>query len=96
VASFIPQWIVGYRKTWWLVVFIVRLIDLIPLILSIVLKSRYLPRPLTSCKNEYEWADSNNVPAGTPTMYELLPDPRKRWTVCEVVSFLWFYEMVLV
>ncbi|KAJ5568838.1 hypothetical protein N7450_011324 [Penicillium hetheringtonii] len=65
----------GWKSTrvWWAIISTVRAIVIASFAVFTALQAQYLPLPLGSCANEYEWPDTFDVPKGTPTMWEVLP-----------------------
>ncbi|KAL2869654.1 uncharacterized protein BJX67DRAFT_346731 [Aspergillus lucknowensis] len=105
VLMYIPQIMMMESRTWWGIVMISRVCIVGILIAAFSLTAQYLPLPLGSCANDYEWRPGNNIPSNTPTLFEVLPIKSSEHgasgkfsfysTSCSRVVELWKYELAL-
>ncbi|OQE28244.1 hypothetical protein PENFLA_c005G01310 [Penicillium flavigenum] len=74
VFTWLPQE-AGWKSTraWWALVTVYRAIVIASFALFTACQAQYLPLPLGSCANAYEWGNTDGVPKGTPTIWEVLP-----------------------
>ncbi|KAJ5483294.1 hypothetical protein N7530_002540 [Penicillium desertorum] len=74
VFTWLPQE-AGWKSTraWWALVTLYRAIVIASFALFTACQAQYLPLPLGSCANAYEWRSTVDVPKGTPTIWEVLP-----------------------
>lgn len=97
--TFVPHYQVRHKRLYWFIVIGVRSAVIGGLIFGIYSRAQYLPQPLGSCRNQYKWSPSPaDIPPGTPTIFELLPDTvskrrTKKTTSCERLLSVWKFEI---
>lgn len=96
--TFIPHYQMRHKRLYWFIVIGVRSAVIGGLIFGIYSRAQYLPQPLGSCRNQCKWPSGPaDIPPGTPTIFELLPDTdskrTKKTTSCERLLSVWKFEI---